>query len=83
MFCIHVFVLELVLVLGVEDDAIVVNEGPHGHRPLRPLEEPRHRVEEPRHFLELCHDVFRRTTAAAIVCSSAARNRGCWEDVHT
>ena len=43
----HVVVLELVLLLRVEDDAVVVDKVPDRDGPVGPLEKLRHRVEEP------------------------------------
>ena len=51
-------VCQLVLILRVEDDAVVVNEVPDWYSPLRTLKELSHGVEEPQHVCAgLRHDV--------------------------
>ena len=51
-------VCQLVLILRVEDDAVVVNEVPDWYSPLRTLKELSHGVEEPQHVCaRLRHDV--------------------------
>ena len=48
---VHLEVRVLVLLQGVEHHAVLVDEVPHRQRPLRALQELRHRLEDPRPVL--------------------------------